>query len=148
MLIGWNDADQAWILRNSWGEGWGEDGIMRISYTAANVACAAVYATYDQPAPFQMFSPANGTLDDLPPTFYWTKGDYDLFKIYLYLPFYGLTDPVPIELGWTTDNFKDLPASWWAYLKLYAWAGSWVLGVNTSTLDYEVLGPRYFMRIP
>ncbi len=148
MLVGWDDADQAWILRNSWGTGWGEDGYMRISYTAANVACAAVYATYGQPVPFQILHPANGTLGAQPPTFYWTKGDYDLFRLYLYLPFYGISDPVPIQLGWTTENFKGLPASWWIYMKIYAWAGSWVMGVNTDTLEYEVLGPNYFMRSP
>jgi C1A family cysteine protease len=148
MLVGWDDADQAWILRNSWGTGWGEDGYMRISYTAANVACEAVYATYDQPAPFQMLRPANGTLSSESPTFYWTRGDYDLFKLYWFLPFYGTSGYVPIELGWTVANFKELPPSWWTWIKLYVWAGSWLVGVNTDTLDYEVLGPNYFMKSP
>jgi hypothetical protein len=148
MLVGWDDADQAWILRNSWGTSWGEDGYMRIAYEAANVACAAVYATYGQPAPFQILEPVNGTLGVQSPTFYWTKGDYDIFRLYLYLPIYGASGPVPIALGWTTDNFRDLPASWWTYMKLYSWAGSWVLGVNTGTLDYDVLGPNFFMRLP
>jgi C1A family cysteine protease len=32
VLVGWDDATQSWILRNSWGDGWGENGYMRISY--------------------------------------------------------------------------------------------------------------------
>ncbi|MBK8640085.1 MAG: protease inhibitor I42 family protein [Chromatiaceae bacterium] len=44
LLVGWNDADQSWILRNSWGTNWGETaggterGYMRIKYdpTGAN----------------------------------------------------------------------------------------------------------------
>jgi len=44
-LVGWNDngGDGYWILRNSWGEDWGEDGYMRITYNAAHVSCAVCY---------------------------------------------------------------------------------------------------------
>jgi predicted secreted protein len=41
LLVGWDDADQSWILRNSWGTGWGEAaggterGYMRIKYDPA-----------------------------------------------------------------------------------------------------------------
>jgi hypothetical protein len=45
-LVGWDDDEQVWILRNSWGPGWGEDGYMRISYHSARVALEGTYLRY------------------------------------------------------------------------------------------------------
>ena len=43
VLVGWNDAEGYWILRNSWGTGWGENGYMRIGYGCQQVGYAACY---------------------------------------------------------------------------------------------------------
>ena len=45
-LVGWGTDETHglyWILRNSWGSGWGEDGYMRIAAHASRVSCAATY---------------------------------------------------------------------------------------------------------
>lgn len=42
-LVGWDDTQQVFILRNSWGTNWGENGYMKIKYNSAAVACEACY---------------------------------------------------------------------------------------------------------
>lgn len=42
-LVGWGHDEECgdyWILRNSWGTGWGESGYMRIAVNSARAACA------------------------------------------------------------------------------------------------------------
>jgi cathepsin L len=49
VLVGWDDTQGAngiWILRNSWGTGWGENGYMRIEYGSNNVGAAPCYAEW------------------------------------------------------------------------------------------------------
>lgn len=36
VIEGWNDDEGYWIMRNSWGREWGEDGYMRIKFTDQN----------------------------------------------------------------------------------------------------------------
>ncbi len=31
-LVGWDDSKNAWLMKNSWGTGWGENGFMWIAY--------------------------------------------------------------------------------------------------------------------
>jgi hypothetical protein len=43
VLVGWNDDGNYWILRNSWGTGWGESGYMRIKYGSQQIGYASCY---------------------------------------------------------------------------------------------------------
>ena len=37
VLCGWNDSQQAWLLKNSWGTGWGIKGFMWIAYNCPDL---------------------------------------------------------------------------------------------------------------
>ena len=47
VLVGWDDKRGAWLLRNSWGDWWGEDGYMWIEYGSNNVGAQALWATVE-----------------------------------------------------------------------------------------------------
>ena len=46
LLCGWDDEKGAWLLKNSWGTGWGEDGFMWIAYGCNRVGDGANYFVY------------------------------------------------------------------------------------------------------
>ena len=63
VLVGWDDnqgTSGVWILRNSWGTGWGESGYMRIEYECSNVGEGAAYVVYT--------GAATGTIEVTPTT--------------------------------------------------------------------------------
>jgi hypothetical protein len=45
LLVGWDDAKGAWLLKNSWGPRWGVDGFMWIKYGTCNVGLGACWVT-------------------------------------------------------------------------------------------------------
>jgi cathepsin K len=42
-LVGWDDDKGAWLMKNSWGTDWGEDGYMWIKYNSNNIGRRAAW---------------------------------------------------------------------------------------------------------
>ena len=78
-IVGWDDhaldeygqEHSVWIVKNSWGPGWGEDGYMRIPYNCSNIGYAACYIIYpgrpllDGYCYYEDMSPANNITVDI-----------------------------------------------------------------------------------
>jgi hypothetical protein len=54
MLVGWDDAKEAWLVKNSWGKDWGEDGYAWIKYGSNNIG---LFAAWIQPSPVNQEMP-------------------------------------------------------------------------------------------
>ena len=56
VVVGWDDTLEAWVVRNSWGVGWGMAGYMWISYGASLVGTAAAFVVLQVPVPIPLVS--------------------------------------------------------------------------------------------
>ena len=43
LIVGWDDPNKAWIIKNSWGEDWGMKGYMKIAYGSNDIGYMAAW---------------------------------------------------------------------------------------------------------
>jgi len=69
-LVGWDESKKAWLMKNSWGTGWGENGYMWIAYDSNNIGFYAAWVdarkfiSPPEPEPTPVPDPPNS---DCPP---------------------------------------------------------------------------------
>jgi hypothetical protein len=122
VLVGWDDGqgtNGVWVLRNSWGPAWGENGgYMRIGYGISNVGRLPAYAVYGDvnhsPNTPSNPSPADGAVDQAIDTdLSWTGGDPDVgdvvtYDVYLKLSTSLTYNLVCNDVSTTTCNLGTL----------------------------------------
>jgi cathepsin K len=55
VIIGWNDAKQGWLIRNSWGTDWGDSGYAWIKYNCNNIGRKAAWVVAKKLTPVYKF---------------------------------------------------------------------------------------------
>jgi len=127
-IVGYNDDPGYWICKNSWGEGWGEEGFFNIKYRECNIDKKVYY--FDQitgniqPSKPEIIQPTHGKNSlDTTITLQWDQsydidGNFITYSIYLNEGYKIDFDSEPIISELATNSYeitklkKDTIYSW------------------------------------
>ena len=122
-LVGWDDSTQSWILRNSWGSNWGENGYMRIRYGISGVGQDATLVVYSASQP-------SAAVDNASSAAVLPAGDSGKIISYAGGATIASNDPAP-----TCGSGKKNKSVWYQHTS--AASGTWTL--NTGGSDYDTI---------
>lgn len=148
VLVGWNDATQSWILRNSWGTNWGEAGYMRIKYdpSGANswIGAGASWINYvaTTPAAPTTYSPSGEVYTNLP-SYSWSRlSTVTSYKLKVKdvavgtYPINGFT-VTSTYCNTTTNRCSFTPNTPLSYNKVYQWQVSAGSGPYSALASFK-----------
>ena len=147
VLVGWNDATQSWILRNTWGSSWGINGYMNIKWGTSRVGEGTSWIKYVGAPSVPSTLRPDGDTYTLKPTYSWARvSTASAYKLKVkdvatgLFPINGITVSTSY-CNATTNRCSYTPATSLAANKSYQWQVASVggSGVYSALRSFKVV---------
>lgn len=156
IIIGWDDnqcsGQGAWIVKNSWGPGWGQGGFGYIKYGSCNIGANAYQITYlPSTVLVHLTAPTGGEIWNVGSqqtiTWYVQRQTPDSLSIFLSLDGgvnYDRTIAHGLSAGVSSYNWTvpELPVNT-ARIKVVAYYSNRIGGYDMSDTDFAIKGKPY-----